>query len=150
MSPQIPRPGAATAPATFSVCPCLTCEEVMVVMDPMSGPKWKMACNKCNMVLHVFEDAFKVSLSEDGCDECGASLIDVTFHRNKSPLQGDKTEHTGCAFCDPVLVPSVVECGRYELLMNLRRLYTREYVVVWSFISTAIAFCCYCQLISII
>ena len=29
-------------------------------------------------------------------------------------------------------------------------LYTREYVVVWSFISTAIAFCCYCQLISII
>ena len=27
-------------------------------------------------------------------------------------------------------------------------LYTREYVVVWSFISTVIAFCCYCQVIS--
>ena len=29
-------------------------------------------------------------------------------------------------------------------------LYTSEYVVVWSFISTAIAFFCYCQVISII
>jgi hypothetical protein len=36
------------------------------------------------------------------------------------------------------------------LLQSWLGLYTREYVVVWSFISTAIAFCCYCQVISII
>ena len=105
--PECLHPSCKFSPATLSVCPCATCEDGMVVMDPMSGPKWKMACNKCNMVIHMFEDAFKVSLSEDGCDECGASLIDVTFHRNKSPLPGEKTEHTGCAFCDPVLVPMV-------------------------------------------
>ena len=79
----------------------------MIIMDPMSGPKWKMACNKCHKVLHIFKDTFKVSLSENGCDDCGASLIDVTFHRNKSPLPDDKTEHTGCAFSDTILVPMV-------------------------------------------
>ena len=53
------------------------------------------------MVIHVFEDAFKACLSEDGCEECGASLIDVTFYRNKSTVAEEKIEHTGCAFCDP-------------------------------------------------
>lgn len=105
--PECLHPTCKFSPASLSVGPCLTCEDGMIVMDPMSGPKWKMACNKCNMVIHVFEDAFKVSLADEGCEECGASLLNVDFHKTKSPLERNETQHTGCLFCDPVLVPLV-------------------------------------------
>ena len=86
--PECLHPTCKFSPASLSVGPCLTCEDGMLVMDPMSAPKWKMACNKCNMVIHVFEDAFKVALADEGCQECGASFVNVVFHKTKSQLPG--------------------------------------------------------------
>lgn len=32
------------------------------MLDLTSGPKWKMACNKCNVVVHFFEHAHRVQV----------------------------------------------------------------------------------------
>jgi DNA topoisomerase-3 len=32
------------------------------VLDPASNPKWRLVCNKCDVVVKLFEDAVKVSL----------------------------------------------------------------------------------------
>lgn len=41
---------------------CVECDTGVLVLDPTSGPKWKMACNKCNVVVHFFEHAHKVQV----------------------------------------------------------------------------------------
>uniref|UniRef100_A0A8C2IAG2 DNA topoisomerase n=1 Tax=Cyprinus carpio TaxID=7962 RepID=A0A8C2IAG2_CYPCA len=70
---------------------CVECETGVLVFDPTSGPKWRMACNKCNVVVHFFEQAHKVQVSQD-----------MDFNKTRSPLTDGETQHTGCAFCDPV------------------------------------------------
>lgn len=81
---------------------CVECENGVLVLDPTSGPKWKMACNKCNVIVHFFENAHKVRVSPENCELCDASLVIVDFNKAKSPLPGDETQHSGCVFCDPV------------------------------------------------
>ncbi|EMP40271.1 DNA topoisomerase 3-beta-1 [Chelonia mydas] len=81
---------------------CVECENGVLVLDPTSGPKWKMACNKCNVIVHFFENAHKVRVSPETCESCDAALVDVDFNKAKSPLPGDETQHSGCVFCDPV------------------------------------------------
>ncbi|KAL7986823.1 hypothetical protein Chor_013106 [Crotalus horridus] len=81
---------------------CVECESGVLVLDPISGPKWKMACNKCNVVVHFFENAHKVRVSAETCEACDAALVDVDFNKAKSPLPGGETQHAGCVFCDPV------------------------------------------------
>lgn len=81
---------------------CVECESGVLVLDPTSGPKWKVACNKCNVVAHCFENAHRVRVSPDTCSICEAALLDVDFNKAKSPLPGDDTQHTGCVFCDPI------------------------------------------------
>ncbi|KAG3278757.1 DNA topoisomerase 3-beta-1 isoform X4 [Ictidomys tridecemlineatus] len=81
---------------------CVECESGVLVLDPTSGPKWKVACNKCNVVAHCFENAHRVRVSSDTCNTCEAALLDVDFNKAKSPLPGDETQHTGCVFCDPI------------------------------------------------
>lgn len=81
---------------------CVECESGVLVLDPTSGPKWKMACNRCSVVVHFFENAHRVRVSADTCEACEAALVDVDFNKAKSPLPGDETQHTGCVFCDSV------------------------------------------------
>lgn len=41
---------------------CVECDGGVLVLDPTSGPKWRMACNKCNVVVHFFEHAHKIQV----------------------------------------------------------------------------------------
>uniref|UniRef100_A0A8B9JZN3 DNA topoisomerase n=1 Tax=Astyanax mexicanus TaxID=7994 RepID=A0A8B9JZN3_ASTMX len=79
---------------------CVECETGVLVFDPNSGPKWRMACNKCNVVVHFFEHAYKVQVAQDSCEACEASLVMVDFHKARTPLADGETQHTGCVFCD--------------------------------------------------
>ena len=36
--------------------------------------------NRCRHIIKLFEDAFKVSVSEQDCD-CGSALLDVEFNK---------------------------------------------------------------------
>lgn len=85
----------------LGIVQCVECESGVLVFDPTSGPKWKMACNSCNVVVHFFENAHRVKVSSETC-VCEAAIVDVDFNKAKSPLPGEATQHSGCVFCDPV------------------------------------------------
>ncbi|CAB1319263.1 unnamed protein product, partial [Coregonus sp. 'balchen'] len=68
---------------------CVECEGGVLVLDPTSGPKWKMSCNRCNV-------------AQESCEACEASLVAVDFNKTRSPLPDGETQHSGCVFCDPV------------------------------------------------
>ena len=36
---------------------------------------------RCNVVINFFENAYKVSVTEDSCDECGSNLLQVDFSK---------------------------------------------------------------------
>ncbi|ESO91570.1 hypothetical protein LOTGIDRAFT_217319 [Lottia gigantea] len=100
------HPTCAHSFSKNGVSECVECDRGILVIDQSSGPKWKMACNKCNVVIHFLEHATKISVQEDTCD-CGSNLIEATFTKAKSKLPDNAEEHTGCVFCDPVLKPLV-------------------------------------------
>ncbi|XP_037679544.1 DNA topoisomerase 3-beta-1 isoform X2 [Choloepus didactylus] len=96
------HPSCAHSLSMLGIGQCVECESGVLVLDPTSGPKWKVACNRCSVVAHCFENAHRVRVAPDTCAACEAALLDVDFNKAKSPLPGDDTQHTGCVFCDPV------------------------------------------------
>ncbi|XP_008546120.1 DNA topoisomerase 3-beta-1 [Microplitis demolitor] len=84
------------------VSSCLECDHGILVLDPSSAPKWKLGCNRCDVIIHFFENAHKVTVDPGVCCECGAQLIAVEYKSDKSKLPNEATEMTGCVFCTPV------------------------------------------------
>ncbi|KAI4569052.1 hypothetical protein MJG53_014670 [Ovis ammon polii x Ovis aries] len=96
------HPGCQHSLSMLGVGQCVECESGVLVLDPTSGPKWRVACNRCSVVAHCFENAHRVRVSAETCAACEAALLDVDFNKAKSPLPGNGTQHTGCVFCDPI------------------------------------------------
>ena len=83
---------------------CVECEYGILVLDQASIPKWKLGCNRCDVIVRLFEDAAKVSvLPEESCSECEAQLLRVEYKEGKSKLSDDKLTAQGCIFCDQEL-----------------------------------------------
>ncbi|XP_063979754.1 DNA topoisomerase 3-beta-1 [Diachasmimorpha longicaudata] len=85
---------------------CPECEAGILVLDPSAAPKWKLGCNRCDVIIHFFENAHKVAVDTDVC-ECGAQLITVQYKEDKSKLPNEATEMTGCVFCTVEFGPLV-------------------------------------------
>lgn len=79
---------------------CGECEFGALALDPSSGPKWKITCNRCDVIIHLFEDAVKITVDEEECF-CGAQLVNVEYRPEKTRLPKDGTEMKGCVFCCP-------------------------------------------------
>uniref|UniRef100_A0A914WQU9 DNA topoisomerase n=1 Tax=Plectus sambesii TaxID=2011161 RepID=A0A914WQU9_9BILA len=75
----------------------------VLVLDPQSAPKWRLCCNKCAVVVGVFEGATRVRVSPKQCDDCGAQLMSAEYKEGKTPLPESKTSYLGCVFCDEEL-----------------------------------------------
>ena len=89
---------------SHGVSNCVECEYGVLVLDQASVPKWKLGCNKCDIIVRLFEDAAKVTvMNEDNCPECDAQLMKVEYKEGKSKLADDKLEKEGCIFCDQEL-----------------------------------------------
>ncbi|KMQ89198.1 dna topoisomerase 3-beta-1 [Lasius niger] len=85
---------------------CLECDLGILVLDPSAAPKWKLGCNRCDVIIHLFENAHKVTVDTDTCD-CGAQLVTVEYKQDKSKLPNEATEMSGCVFCTPVFAALV-------------------------------------------
>ncbi|KAF7997780.1 hypothetical protein HCN44_009178 [Aphidius gifuensis] len=85
---------------------CPECETGILVLDPSSSPKWKLGCNRCDVIIHFFDNAHKVTVDTDSCN-CGAQLITVEYKQDKSKLPNDATEMTGCIYCTSQFSPLV-------------------------------------------
>ncbi|XP_015173858.1 PREDICTED: DNA topoisomerase 3-beta-1 [Polistes dominula] len=79
---------------------CLECDTGILVLDPSAAPKWKVGCNRCDVIIHLFENAHKITVDSDVCD-CGAQLLNVEYKQDKSKLPDEATETSGCIFCTP-------------------------------------------------
>ena len=44
------------------VSACVECETGVLVLDVASIPKWKLGCNKCDVIVRLFDDAAKVQV----------------------------------------------------------------------------------------
>lgn len=109
------HPTCVHAMTQNSVSSCVECENGLLILDQASAPKWRIACNKCNVVINLFENAHKITIADTSCQDCQSAILDVVFNKNKSPLAGGETEHTGCLFCDAVLRPLVqMKHARYR------------------------------------
>lgn len=80
------------------VSSCVECDYGILVLDPSSAPKWKLGCNRCDVIIHLFDDAQKITALEQTC-ECGAQMINVEYRAEKTKFPNDVTEMKGCIFC---------------------------------------------------
>ncbi|KAK6626129.1 DNA topoisomerase 3-beta-1 [Polyplax serrata] len=107
---QCSHPSCPNSLNQTGLCSCVECDGGVLVLDPNSGPKWKLGCNRCDVIIHLFEDAYKISVEEGVCN-CGSQLIKVEYKQEKSKLPDEATEMTGCVFCCPSFT-SLVEKHR--------------------------------------
>eukprot|EP00039_Didymoeca_costata_P016971 m.310406 g.310406 ORF g.310406 m.310406 type:complete len:847 (-) comp16476_c2_seq4:74-2614(-) len=103
---QCPHPTCQHSIVAHGVTQCPECENGVLVLDPTSSPKWKIACNSCNCLARVFEGAFRVAVTKEICD-CGSHLLDVDFNKNNTPLADGGTKLQGCMFCNDTLAAHV-------------------------------------------
>lgn len=75
---QCSHPSCTNALGSTGISSCVECDGGVLVLDPASGPKWKLGCNKCDVIIHVFEEASRISV-EDGVCDCGAQIINVAY-----------------------------------------------------------------------
>ena len=70
---------------SLGVSNCVECDTGILVLDPSSMPKWKLGCNRCDVIVMLFENAQKVSvLNEEACGECEAQLMKVEYKEDPS------------------------------------------------------------------
>ena len=83
MGKGVPCSGCAHPTCKFSfnslgVSGCVECESGVLVLDPASIPKWKLVCNKCDVIVRIFDDAAKVSVNAaEACNACESQLLKV-------------------------------------------------------------------------
>ena len=59
---QCTHPACKHSLNSLGVGECFECDSGVLVLDASSAPKWKLACNKCNLVVALFENAHKVMM----------------------------------------------------------------------------------------
>ena len=65
-----PHTGCPHSFMRMRVTACPECEEGTVVLDPVSGPKWRMDCNTCSFLIYLPETLHAVKLSKKRCQAC--------------------------------------------------------------------------------
>jgi len=109
MGKAMPCSGCSHPTCNFSVnkqgvSNCVECEQGVLVLDPASIPKWKLVCNKCDVIVRLFEDAAKITVnSVESCNACESQLIKVEYKEGKTKLPGEKISAEGCIYCNPEL-----------------------------------------------
>jgi DNA topoisomerase-3 len=93
-----PHPTCPYSLNSNGVCSCVECDSGVLVLDPSSGPKWKLGCTRCDTIISLFDDAQKLTVLADVCD-CGAQLINVEYKAEKTKLPNSSSEMKGCVFC---------------------------------------------------
>ncbi|XP_040935279.1 uncharacterized protein [Gossypium hirsutum] len=97
-----PHPTCRHSVVAQGVCACPECSGTLV-LDPVSAPKWRLYCNKCNCLVLLPEGAHRIATTRDRCAECDSTIIEVDFNKKTTPLEDGATLHTGCILCDELL-----------------------------------------------
>lgn len=102
------HPTCAYSSITNGLAQCFECQLGLLVMDSTTPPKYRIVCNKCPVVLLLPDTIHKLDVStEEQCDTCEVPLLDVVYHKDKTPLESGETAITCCLFCDKILKQSI-------------------------------------------
>lgn len=97
-----PHPTCANSLSCLGVSSCIECDRGVLVLDCTMSPKnWKLVCNFCDVIINCFDDAVKVNVEGDSCEECGAQKVTAIYKAEKTPFKDDVTDKKGCLFCFP-------------------------------------------------
>ncbi|KAA0203504.1 hypothetical protein HAZT_HAZT001792 [Hyalella azteca] len=119
------HPTCAFGRDKMGVSQCMECEGGVLVLDPASGPKWKICCNrrvlrvlcgrelvpivKCDVLVCLFDKASKVNVLSEVCATCGSQNVAVEYKEGKSKFKDGSLSESGCIFCSPMLTPLVTK-----------------------------------------
>ncbi|KAI8468313.1 MAG: DNA topoisomerase [Monoraphidium minutum] len=135
MKPGMPcttclHPTCKHAPSRQGVMQCPECQAGMLVLDPVSGPKWRLDCSRCSFLLYLPKELHAAKVARDSCEgapaaagaragraatppppppphqECASRLVALDFKKGAAPpslLPGGGTAYTGCVACDEPL-----------------------------------------------
>eukprot|EP00897_Mesotaenium_endlicherianum_P000232 jgi/Mesen1/10209/ME000077S09546 len=56
----------------LGVCACPECEGGLLLLDPVSAPRWRLACNTRNCIVCLPRHAHRISTCDARCEECGS------------------------------------------------------------------------------
>lgn len=84
------------------VCACPECNGTLV-LDPVSGPKWRLDCNRCNCLVYLPQNAHRIATTDEVCVECGSTILEIDFNKTSTPLADGITLHRACILCDDLL-----------------------------------------------
>lgn len=102
------HPTCSHSLSSLGVSSCIECEKGVLVLDSTSSPKnWKLSCNSCDCIINIFDDALKVTVTEDTCKECSGQLVAVVYKQEKTPFKDGIESQKGCIFCYPDFAPLV-------------------------------------------
>lgn len=62
-----PHVGCQHSTARKGVTPCPECDAGTVVLDPVSGPKWRLDCNLCSFMIYLPDNLHAVKLDKERC-----------------------------------------------------------------------------------
>lgn len=87
---------------------CIECDRGVLVLDSTSAPKkFKLGCNRCDVIIKLFKDAAKVQIEQNCCDECGAQMVNVVYKAENNKFKDGVLDKTGCIFCYQDFIPLV-------------------------------------------
>ncbi|KIY99766.1 topoisomerase (DNA) III beta, partial [Monoraphidium neglectum] len=92
------KPGMPCTTCLHPTCP--ECQAGMLVLDPVSGPKWRLDCRQ---LLTSFAPPY---LPPPNTLECASRLLQLEFRKGASApglLAGGETGYEGCVACDEQL-----------------------------------------------
>lgn len=97
-----PHPTCRHSVVAQGVCACPECSGTLI-LDPLSAPKWKLYCNKCNCLVLLPQGAHKIATIPERCSDCDSTMLQVDFNKKTTPLEDGATLYTGCILCDELL-----------------------------------------------
>ena len=69
-----PHTGCPHSFMRMRVTACPECEDGTIVLDPVSGPRWRLDCNTCSFLIYLPETLHAVKLSKKRCQACPMPL----------------------------------------------------------------------------
>lgn len=98
------HPTCKHSPAQQGVLACPECSVGLLVLDPVSAPKWRLDCSRCSFLIYLPQELHDAKVAKERCEECSSKLLKLDWLKGKSPLPGGETAYTGCLSCEEFLM----------------------------------------------
>ncbi|GIL45930.1 hypothetical protein Vafri_3041 [Volvox africanus] len=104
-----PHPTCPHALAYNGVFPCPNpgCSGGTAILDPVSAPKWRLDCNRCNFLMYLPTNLHSIKVqTKETCEDCGGRLLDLDWKKGQLPpslvadAEGGSLVSGVCVVCD--------------------------------------------------